>query len=201
VSQGRVRRWCGKSGFVNNGDSGSSLAHGVAGISNDNKVMKMRRAIATMTTAAVMAVAMAVGVAAQAAKAVPVFVASEATGQGFTDPSKDRRDSIKDVEKKVKDSNALMLVDKAEDAVIVIEVLGRETKREVNGWTAFSGYAQNKSSLTVRMKVGDYTTEFSGESGSKGMLKGYGDAANKVVKQVEEWVKVNRGKLPVNGGH
>jgi hypothetical protein len=154
-----------------------------------------------MTAAAVMAMAMAVGVAAQAAKAVPVFVASEATAQGFTDPSKDRRDSIKDVEKKVKDSKALILVDKAEDAVIVIEVLGRETKREVNGWTAFSGYAQNKSSLSVRMKVGDYTTEFSGESGSKGMLKGYGDAANKIVKQVEEWVKVNRGKLPVNGGH
>ena len=126
---------------------------------------------------------------------------SETTAQGFTDPSKDRQDSIKDVEKKVKDSKTLMLVDKGEDAVIVIEVLGRETKREVNGWTALSGAAQNKSSLSVRMRVGDFKTEFSGESGSKGMMKGYGAAANKIVKQVEEWVKVNRDKLPAKSKH
>jgi hypothetical protein len=151
-----------------------------------------------MMTAAVMAMAMAVGVAAQKAQAVPVFVTGGTNALGFTDPSKDRQDSIKDVEKKVKDSKTLMLVDKAEDAVIVIEVLGRETKREVNGWTALSGAAQNKSSVSVRMKVADFSTEFSGESGSKGMLKGYGAAASKIVTQVEEWVKVNRDKLPAS---
>jgi hypothetical protein len=73
--------------------------------------------------------------------------------------------------------------------------LGRETKREVNGWSALSGAAQNKSVLFVRMKLGDYSTEFSGVSGSKGMMTGYGDAANKVVQQVEKWVEANRAKL------
>src|SRR6476659_1591706 len=115
------------------------------------------RQVLAVTAAAVMTMAMALGVAAQATQAVPVFVTSEATAQGFTDPSKDRRDSIKDVEKKVKDSKTLTLADKADDAMIIIEVLGRETKREVNGWTAFSGYAQNKSSLNVRMHVRDFT--------------------------------------------
>jgi hypothetical protein len=126
---------------------------------------------------------------------VPVFVASEAVAQGFTDPSKERQDSIKDIEKKVRGSKTLVLAAKQEDALLVLEVLGRETKREVNGWTAFNGAAQNKSVLFVRMKVGEYSTEFSGTSGSKGMLTGYGDAANKVVQQVENWVQANRTKL------
>jgi hypothetical protein len=72
-----------------------------------------------------------------------------------------------------------------------LEVLARETKRETNGWTAFSGQRQNKSSLSVRLTAGEFETEFGGESGSKGLMKGYGDAAGKVVKQVESWVKSN----------
>jgi hypothetical protein len=128
---------------------------------------------------------------------VPVFVGSESVAQGFTDPSKERQDSIKDIEKKVRDSKHLTLVTKKEDSVLLLEVLGRETKREVNGWTAVSGAAQNKSVLYVRMKVGEFSTEFSGTSGSKGMMTGYGDAANKVVQQVEKWVQENRAKLPI----
>lgn len=34
-----------------------------------------------------------------------------------------------------------------------------------------------------------------GESGSKGMLKGYGDAAAKVAQQLEEWVGANRARI------
>jgi hypothetical protein len=126
---------------------------------------------------------------------VTVFVASESVAQGFTDPSKERQDSIKDIEKKVRNSKVLSLVTKQEDALLLLEVVARETKREVNGWTALSGAAQNKSVLFVRMKVGDYSTEFSGTSGSKGMMTGYGDAANKVVQQVEKWAQANRDKL------
>lgn len=145
-----------------------------------------------------LALAMGSSMAAQKPEApqkIAVFVGSEAAVQGFTDPSKERQDSIKDIEKKVRGSKTLTLASKQEDAILLLEVLGRETKREVNGWTAVSGAAQNKSVLLVRMKVGDYSTEFSGTSGSKGMMTGYADAANKVVEQVEKWVEANRAKL------
>lgn len=63
-------------------------------------------------------------------------------------------------------------------------------KRETNLWGR-----TNKSYLTVRLTAGEFTTEFTGESGSKGVMKGYGAAASKIVKQLEEWVKTNRDKL------
>src|SRR4051794_29244889 len=97
---------------------------------------------------------------------VPVFVKS-ATSSGFTDPSKDRQDSVNDIRKRLKDSDWVQPVDSESDAVAVLEVLDRETKRETNVFGR-----QNKSYLTVRLAAGDYSTEFTGESGSKGMLKG-----------------------------
>lgn len=126
---------------------------------------------------------------------IPLFVRAAGSAGGFTDPSKDRQDSVKDLQKKVRDSKLVDLVSSEEHAVIVLEVLARETKRETNGWTAFSGDRQNKSYLTVRLIAGEYTTEFAGESGSKGMLKGYGAAAGKVVDQLEKWVMANRNQL------
>jgi len=57
-----------------------------------------------------------------------------------------------------------------------------------------SGAKQNKSYLTVRLHAGEYSTEFEGESGSKGMLKGYGAAAGKVVDQLEAWINSNRSR-------
>ena len=123
-----------------------------------------------------------------------VFVRTT-TSEGFTDPSKDRQDSAKDLVKKLKDSKVLRPVEDEADAVAVLEVLDRRTNREVNGWSALSGAAQNKSALTVKLTAGTFSAEFTGESGSKGMMKGYGAAAGKVVDQVEAWVKVNRERL------
>lgn len=125
----------------------------------------------------------------------PVFVRAAADESGFTDPSKDRQDSVKDLTKKVKDSKLLTLAPSADQAVIVLEVLGRGTNREVNGWAAVNGQAQNKSFLTVRLVAGQYSTELTGQSGSKGILTGHGAAAGKVVDQLEEWVKANRERL------
>jgi hypothetical protein len=121
---------------------------------------------------------------------IPVFVKSGAATDGFTDPSKDRQDSVKDLLKKLKDSKVLAPVQSEEQAVVVLEVLDRETKRETNFWGR-----QNKSYLTVRLTAGEYSTEFTGESGSKGVLKGYGAAAGKVVDQLEDWAKANRERL------
>lgn len=131
----------------------------------------------------------------QSATKVSVFVGSAADESGFSDPSKDRQDSVKDLTKKVKDSKLLTLAPSVEQAVIVLEVLGRGTNREVNGWAAVNGQAQNKSFLTVRLIAGEYSTEFTGQSGSKGILTGHGAAAGKVVDQLEDWVTANRDKL------
>jgi hypothetical protein len=121
---------------------------------------------------------------------VPIFVRTAQSAGGFTDPSKDRKDSVKDLQQKLIDSKTLGLARTEDAAWAVIEVLDRETKRETN----LMG-RQNKSTLTVRLVAGEFSSEFEGESGSKGVLKGYGAAAGKVVKQVEEWVSANRAQL------
>lgn len=126
---------------------------------------------------------------------LPIFVRTFANPEGFSDPSKDRQDSLKDIQKRVLDSKVITLANSERTAVAVIEVLDRSTRREVNGWTALNGQAQNKSSVIVRLTAGTYSTEFTGESGSKGVATGYGDAAKKVVRQVEAWVVANRARL------
>src|SRR4051812_38355794 len=82
---------------------------------------------------------------------IPVFVRSTDSATGFSDPSKDRQDSIKDLQKNIEKSKVVRLASSEGDALVFIDVLSRETKRETNGWTAMNGQKQNKSSLTVRL--------------------------------------------------
>jgi len=127
---------------------------------------------------------------------VPIFVKSGAAASGFTDPSKDRQDSVKDLCNKIKDSKLVRVADSELDAVAVLEVLGRENKQETKGWaSAFGAPPRSKSLLLVRSTAGEYSTDFSGESTSIGELTSYSAAAGKVVKQLEEWVKANREHL------
>lgn len=125
-----------------------------------------------------------------AADRIPVFVRSAGAVGGFTDPDRQKQDSVKDLVKKLGDSKTLRPAETEAAAPIVVEVLGRETKRESNLFGR-----QNKSYLTVRVTAGDYSTEFTAESGSHGMMKGYGDAAGRLVKQLESWAEANRDKL------
>lgn len=127
---------------------------------------------------------------------VPIFVKSGAAGSGFTDPSKDRQDSAKDLCNRIRDSKWVRVADSEQDALVVLEVLRRETRQESKGWARSLGVPpQSKSSLMVRLTAGGYSTEFSGESTSVGELTSYSAAAGKVVKQLEEWVKANREQL------
>jgi hypothetical protein len=126
---------------------------------------------------------------------MPIYVRSAADTDGFTDPSKARQDSLKDLLKQLRDSDTLAPVDTEADAVAVLEVVNRATRRETNGWSLIDGQRQNKSVLTVRLTVGTYTTEFTGESKSKGAFTGYGHAAHQVIQQLEAWVTANRAKL------
>jgi hypothetical protein len=125
-----------------------------------------------------------------AADKIPIVVKSAATGAGFTDPSKDRQDSVKDLVKRLKDSDVVRVVESDKDAVAAVEVLDRSTQREVNLFGA-----QNKSYLIVRLTAGEYSTEFRGESSSSGIMKDYRGAAKSIVKQLEAWVKANHDRL------
>lgn len=146
--------------------------------------------VATLATVTFVALVSPVHAAEKPAERIPVLVRGGGEAEGFTDPSKDRQDSKKDLLKKVKDSDWVRPAESEADALVILDVLDRETKRETNLWGR-----QNKSYLTVRLTAGEFTTEFTGESGSKGVFKGYGAAAAKIVKQLEEWVKTNREKL------
>jgi len=126
---------------------------------------------------------------------IAVFIKAAGAEGGFTDPSKDRSDSVKDLINRLRDSRTVQLAASQADAVVLLEVLSRETRRETNGWTFVTGDRQNKSYVTVRLTAGEYSTEFTGESRSSGMVKNYRDAAKKIVSQVEEWVNANRDRL------
>lgn len=138
---------------------------------------------------------------ARAGDRVAVYVKAAATVGGFTDPSKERQDSVKDLLKRLKDSDSLRVVDLQEEAIIVLEVLDRDVKREENtGVSAiFAGGRQDVRRLTVRLTVGEFSAEFTGDGKAKGKLMrtGYGVAAERVVEQLEEWVKANREHLVV----
>jgi hypothetical protein len=82
-----------------------------------------------------------------------VFVRSAQSASGFTDPSKARQDSVKDLVKKLKDTKGMQAAESEAQAVILIEVLDRETKRETNMWGQ-----QNKSYLTVRVTAGQFVS-------------------------------------------
>lgn len=129
------------------------------------------------------------------ASRIAVFVRSAADVDGFTDPSKDRRDSIKDLVKQLRNSDVVAPVESADEAFVVLEVLDRHTQDEQNGWSFVNGARQNKSFLTVHLTAGAYAVDFTGESKSKGIYTGYGQAAERVVKQLEAWVTANRDRL------
>lgn len=121
---------------------------------------------------------------------IPVFVKSRAAAGGFTDPSKAREDSVKDLVKRLKDSKVVRPVEAEGEALVVLDVLDRATTQE----RSFGG-PSNRSALAVRLIAGEYSVEIIGESASKGILTGYGAAASSIVKQVDAWVRTNRARI------
>jgi hypothetical protein len=121
---------------------------------------------------------------------IPIAVRSAGTAEGYTDPSPGRQASVEDLRRKLAASKSLAVVDADGEALVVLEVLDRDTRGHRN----LLG-RHNKSSLTVRLTAGDYSTDFRAESGTLGVLTAYGAAAGKVAKQVEAWVAANRERL------
>ena len=128
---------------------------------------------------------------------VPVFVTSVGAVNGFTDPSKDNQDTMKDLRDAIKDDHkkTLVLASKREDAAIVLVVMSREKAQVTAG---FFGASRD---CTVRIKFifRESETEMSASAQGGTLSSGgaWSKAAGKVAKQVDEWVVANIGKEAV----
>jgi TusA-related sulfurtransferase len=136
----------------------------------------------------------------------PVSVLVRASGEsGFSAPGV--ADSIKDLKNSLKGKKLVILTDDPAAAEIVIEVLGRfkdfrgetySTATAVNDNTATVKTTQKKSAVVAaKLIVGDYSTELVGEAGGVGRFGfgAWGDAANQIAKQIEDFIKENNAQL------
>jgi hypothetical protein len=117
---------------------------------------------------------------------VTVFVTSAGAVNGFTDPSKENQDSVKDLRFHLKGRKAIALTDTRDDATIVLVVQNREIaglKKDILGGV------NSEAIVRVRFITKGYESELKGSSSL------WATAAREVAKQVEDWVKANRDKL------
>jgi hypothetical protein len=126
---------------------------------------------------------------------VRVYITSIGAQNGFTDPSKDNQDSVKDLKYQIGRKRTLTLAESPGDAAIQLIVLGRETAQVTAG--LFGDPARDRM-VRVRFVVGEFTTELtaSAQGGTLGSGGSWNRAADKIAGQVEDWVKTNRAKLP-----
>jgi hypothetical protein len=122
---------------------------------------------------------------------VPVFVVTT-SAEGFTQ-TKQTADSTEDLIKSLKDKKGICLTRNRDDAIVVVEVLGRE-KAQVTATWAGTG---RDVTVAAKIMVGTFEAVLS-ESAAGGTLMAGGawsKAAGKVAKRIEEWVRDNRAKL------
>ena len=142
--------------------------------------------------------------AAQTPVPVPVAVIVQ-TSQFEDQAQKDRLDSAPDLKADLRDKKkTLRLVETPEEAVVVIEVLGRgvQTQDTKSLERSASGRIEQRSDkdkvLRVKLSVGDYSTEIEGRSadGEYVITTTWSQAAILASQAIEKWIKTNRAKLP-----
>jgi hypothetical protein len=129
---------------------------------------------------------------------VKVFVTSAGTQNGFTDPSKDNADTVKDLRNAIRDQKSLALAESTDDAAIVLTVLSRETAGMTAGiGSVFGAPMARDRAIRVKFACQDIETELtaSAQGGTISSGGAWGKAAKKIAKQVETWVTLNRAKL------
>jgi hypothetical protein len=125
---------------------------------------------------------------------IPIYVSSAGASDGFTDPSKDNRDTVKDLRESLADYKTdVKLVDTADEAKIILIVQGRETAQT----TAVIGGEGRDRIIRVKVQAGAMTTELTASAlGNTITSSGaWGKAAGKIAKQVREWIQTNRAQL------
>jgi hypothetical protein len=126
---------------------------------------------------------------------VSVYVTSVGAVQGLTDPSKDNRDTVKDLRESLADyKKELVLVDTPEAAQIILIVQSRQTSDVTAG---FLGDPARDRTIRVTFKAGAIETglQASAQGGTLGSGGAWSKAAAKIAKQVREWVMTNRVQL------
>jgi hypothetical protein len=122
---------------------------------------------------------------------VPVFVTSVGAADGFTDPDGTRQDSVKDLKGSLAyKKKTLALVEKREDAVVVLTVVSREK----------GGFWGPGNTLRVKMAVPGFETELAPTVRGGAIWQGYSQwapVADRVIKEVDKWVQANRDRLAV----
>jgi hypothetical protein len=122
---------------------------------------------------------------------VPVFVVTTSP-EGFTQ-TKQLADSTRDLVKSLKGKKGICLAEKREDALVTVEVLGREKAQQTATW---SGTGRDVT-VSARLTAGTFETVISESAAGGAVMAGgaWGKAAGKVAKRIEEWVRDNRAKL------
>lgn len=123
-----------------------------------------------------------------------VFVTSVGATNGFTDPNKDNQDSMENLRARLpKQRIKLAVVDKREDADIVLIVQSREKSDLTVGWLG----AGRDCTVRVKFIYKDIETEMSGSAQGGSVMSGgaWSKAADKVAKQVAQWVQENASRM------
>jgi len=131
---------------------------------------------------------------------VPLFLTTPAAAGGFTDPNKERADSMKDLAEALGSKKNIRLVAAKEDAKIVIEVTDRGVREDSGKYTKAFGGKNEVKRVHVKLSVGEFSTDLAGESAGGGFGGGPGrgawkKASYKVADQIENWIEENRGQL------
>jgi hypothetical protein len=132
--------------------------------------------------------------ATSAAAQTAIYVTSAGAVDGRTDPSKDNQDSVKDVRGAL-NKKVFTLVDRPEDAVIVLRIMGRDIDRRVStgklgsvlGGKSTDQGVKLLATLEYRGTPSDLSASVVGEQGFGVWTR----AAKKIADQVEAWVKDN----------
>lgn len=123
-----------------------------------------------------------------------VFVTSAGATDGFTDPNKGNQDTMENLRNRIpKQKTKLALAESREDADIVLIVQSREQSDLTVGWLGTG------RDCTVRVKFiyKGIETEMSGSAQGGSIMSGgaWSKAADKVAKQVSEWVRDNATRI------
>jgi opacity protein-like surface antigen len=126
---------------------------------------------------------------------VPVFVTSVGAVNGLTDPNKDNQDTTKDLRENIKNDHkkALTLTEKREDAVIVLVVMSRDTTSQGRPGLFSAPMRDYAVHLKFIFRGAETDMSASTQAGA-GSAGAWGKDAEKLGKQVEEWVLANIGK-------
>ena len=138
-----------------------------------------------------------------------VFVAQDLVPVAITtkmslseDQEKDWLESAKHLRKYFGPKNkTVRLVDAAEEAAVVVEVVGRGVQPQDAGDSqqdAFGRVIPTPSKdkvVAVRLSIGDYSTVIRGRDET------WSAADEEAAREIEKWIKTNRSKLPARLAH